>query len=120
MQDYYNLLEELVIWTREAMKKAGGTKAVIGISGGKDSSVTAALMARVLGPENVLGVLMPDGIQSDLPYAEEIVRHLGIPSVKADISGVTEAFRQILDTLPGGISAQTTLNLPPRVRMTLL
>lgn len=64
MQDYYNLLEELVIWTREAMKKAGGTKAVIGISGGKDSSVTAALMARVLGPENVLGVLMPDGIQS--------------------------------------------------------
>lgn len=121
MIDYQKILNELVEWTKTAMVDAGGSQAVLGISGGKDSSVTAALMARVLGPSNVFGVLMPNGPQADLGFAEEICNHLGITAVKCDISGITAAYHQILEGLmPGRVSASTRINLPARVRMTLL
>lgn len=121
MINYEQILTDLISWVREKMAEIGGTKAVLGISGGKDSSVAAALMARALGSENVIGVLMPDGIQPDIEFAEGICRHLGILSVKVDISPVTTVFHGILeDIMPGRVSATTRLNLPPRVRMTLL
>lgn len=121
MEDYKGILEALEKWTAIAMDRTGGDQAVIGISGGKDSSVTAALMVRVLGAENVVGVLMPDGMQSDIHFAEAIVQQLGIHSMRADIQGISGEFRRVLEScLPEAISAQTTLNLPPRIRMTLL
>lgn len=121
MTDYQVILDRLIRWTTARMADIGGEKAVLGISGGKDSSVTAALMARVVGPGNVVGVLMPDGIQHDIEFAEGICRHLGIPSVRADISGITGEFHRILnEVMPGRISDTTRLNLPPRVRMSLL
>lgn len=121
MIDYQKILDELVEWTAEKMRGIGGESAVLGISGGKDSSVTAALMVKVLGPDQVFGVMMPDGVQSDIDFAEDICRHLGITAIKADISGITGAFHSLLDELmPGRTSRTTKLNLPPRVRMTLL
>ncbi len=106
------------------MTSTGGTKAIIGISGGKDSSVTAALMARVVGADNVYGILMPDGHQPDISYAYEIAEHLKIHHTKIDISYITSSFyRQLHEsafTKEFPISEQTQINLPPRVRMTLL
>lgn len=121
MIDYNKILEDLTTWTAAKMKSAGGSKAVLGISGGKDSSVTAALMVRVLGADNVIGVMMPDKVQADIEDSEAIIRHLGIAAFKADISGITGSYHQLLeDLMPDQISKQTRLNLPPRVRMTLL
>lgn len=121
MIDYKKILDELIEWTAAKMREVGGESAVLGVSGGKDSSVTAALMVRVLGPEQVFGILMPDGVQSDIDFAEDICSHLGITAIKADISGITGAFHSLLeDLMPGRISRTTRLNLPPRVRMSLL
>lgn len=121
MIDYIKVLDELIKWTAARMDDAGCSKAVLGISGGKDSSVTAALMVQVLGSENVIGVMMPDGVQSDIDDAEGIINHLSIPSMKANISRISGEYHKLLEELmPGQISVQTKLNLPPRERMTLL
>ncbi len=121
MTDYEKILVELIEWTSDAMERAGGRIAILGVSGGKDSSVTAALLTRALGSDKVIGVLMPDGDQKDLADAMAICDHLGIRSIKADIRTITDAFHQLLENiLPGEVSLQTTLNLPPRVRMSLL
>ena len=66
-------LPGLLDWMRAQMKACGGKTAVIGISGGKDSSVTAALSVAAYGRENVVGVLMPDGVQPDIDYSNGLV-----------------------------------------------
>ena len=66
-------LPGLINWMRQQMAACGGKTAVVGISGGKDSSVTAALCVRAYGRENVLGVLMPDGVQPDIDYSNGLV-----------------------------------------------
>ncbi len=116
------LLEQLTDWIAERCSIIGATKAVIGVSGGKDSSVVSALCAKALGPENVYGVLMPDGEQADIDYAYDLVNHLGIPYTTQSIKTVTHAFLSLLDRadIVDDISNQTRLNLAPRVRMTLL
>lgn len=115
---------ELVSWLRGWFDENGPEcTAVIGISGGKDSSVCAALCAEALGKDRVLGVLMPNGVQSDIEDSRKLVSHLGIRSVTVDISyaydavlsGVFEAFGEEL--VP---TEQTRINLPPRLRMTTL
>lgn len=115
-------LTELEAWTKTKMHAIGGTKAVLGISGGKDSSVTAALMTRVLGADNVYGILMPNAHQDDIEYARELVKLLGIHSAEISIGPMTSAFYTAIEGsgLFDEISRQTTLNLPPRVRMTTL
>ena len=71
--------EDLVKWTRDWFEQNGpGCNAVVGISGGKDSSVVAALMVRALGRERVIGVLMPNGEQNDIHMSHLLVEHLGI------------------------------------------
>ena len=66
--------EQTITWIREGFDKNGkGCKVVVGISGGKDSSVVAALLVEALGKENVFGVLMPNGIQSDIDMAVKLV-----------------------------------------------
>lgn len=111
---------ELVSWLRDWFEENGpDCKAVIGISGGKDSSVCAALCAEALGKERVLGVLMPNGVQSDIEDSRKLASHLGIKSVTVDIS---YAYDAILSGMYGLIvpSEQTRINLPPRLRMTTL
>ncbi len=118
------ITQDLIEWIRNMMVNNGGNKAVIGISGGKDSSVVAALCVEALGKENTIGILMPDGIQKDINYAYEICDYLGIPHATVPINKMTEAFFSSLEGMSSDfipvISKKTKLNLPPRVRMTLL
>lgn len=119
-----NIRQGLINWVRSNMESSGGKKAIIGISGGKDSSVVAAICKEALGKENVIGILMPDGIQSDISYGKEICEFLGIEHVTVNIEDMTSAFLNSIDKINkdivGSISRQTKLNIPPRARMTLL
>lgn len=107
-------------WIRKFFEENGkGCNAVIGISGGKDSSVAAALCVEALGKDRVIGVLMPKGIQHDIDMAYMLVNHLGIKHYEINIKDAVDA---ILNNMPEElkISEQTITNLPPRVRMTTL
>lgn len=111
---------DCVAWIQDFFNKNGSDcNAVIGISGGKDSSVAAALCAEALGRERVIGVLMPCGVQHDIDCAEQLVNHLGIRhytvNVKAAVDGVLNAMPQGLE-----VSAQSKTNLPARIRMAAL
>ncbi len=110
---------DLTHWVREQMEKIGATKAVVGISGGKDSSTVAALMVHAIGKDNVFGVLMPDGEQKDIDYAIELCKALDIKHEIVSIDKITSRFKESLSFLPD-ISKQTILNMPPRIRMTML
>ena len=124
--DAKKVKEELIDWLRDWFKENGnGCKAVIGISGGKDSTVTAALCVETLGKENVVGVLMPNGIQKDISDSIRVCEHLGIANVtiniedavKAEIKNTKESLKNLgIEEL----SEQTLINLPPRIRMTTL
>ena len=94
-----------------------GCNAVVGISGGKDSSIVAALCVEALGRDRVIGVLMPNGEQSDIDKAKLLVDTLGI---KHYIINIKDAFDGLVKILPFEISEQTRQNLPPRIRMATL
>lgn len=99
------------------------TKAVIGISGGKDSTVAAALLCRALGPDRVIAVLMPNGIQSDIDDAKEVVELLGIKqSHIINIEAICHELYMALgkEGLPATISPAVTTNTPARIRMAIL
>ena len=119
-----NLKKDIIEWTRIMMLDSGGEKAVLGVSGGKDSSVVASLLVEALGRENVIGVLMPNGVQADISYAKDLVEYLGIESVEVNIKSITDeillAVASIKSSLIPLITTQTTLNIPPRVRMSVL
>ena len=108
-------LAGLLDWMRVQMKACGGKTAVIGISGGKDSSGVAAY-----GRENVVGVLMPDGVQPDIDYSNGLVEHLGIRSYTFNIQGGTRGLLDEMDRIGLEASRQTKVNLPSRIRMTTL
>lgn len=96
------------------------TKAVIGISGGKDSTIAAALLCRALGPENVLGVLMPCGEQADITDSYQVVECLHIPHVEVNIG---QAMEKLTEAIPGGLFGKNEVyytNTPARLRMTTL
>ena len=113
-------LPGLIEWMREQMKNCGGKTAVIGISGGKDSSVVAALSVAAYGRENVFGVLMPDGIQPDIDYSNGLVEELGIPHCTFNIHGGTSGLLDELARVGIEASRQTLVNLPSRIRMATL
>lgn len=120
MFDAVKIKNECVNWIRDFFKNNGpDCNAVIGISGGKDSSVAAALCVEALGKDRVIGVLMPKGEQADIDCAIKLVNHLGIKNYTVNIGETVEALK---DALPKEIeiSAQTVTNIPPRVRMTTL
>lgn len=114
----------IVEWIRASMVNSGGNKAVLGISGGKDSSVVAALCVRALGKENVIGVLMPNGIQKDIQDAKDLCSFLDIKCTVVNIENMANSFLQAIRGIDNEIveqvSNQSILNLPPRIRMTLL
>ncbi len=120
MFDAEKIKNEAVEWIRRWFEENGkGCNAVIGISGGKDSSVVAALCVEALGRERVIGVLMPNGEQSDIDCAETLVAHLGIES---HVVNIRAAYEGLLSALPEELSltSQTLTNLPPRLRMATL
>ncbi len=111
---------ECVQWIRDFFENNGkGCNAVVGISGGKDSSVAAALCVEALGKERVIGVLMPQGTQHDIDMAYMLVNHLGIKHYEVNIG---ETVKAILNAFPGDVtlSEQSRTNIPPRIRMTTL
>lgn len=119
----------LVAGIRDAVHGAGFERAVLGISGGKDSTVTAALCARALGADNVIGVLMPDGVQPDIADSERIVEVLGIRHLTVDIrkahDAITVPVTGLLDEVTdepvdAGMIIESDINVAPRLRMTLL
>ena len=108
-------------WIRAWFWKNGrGCNAVIGISGGKDSSVCAALCAAALGKESVICVLMPNGTQNDIPDSYQLVGHVGIRSVIINIEGAVNSIRQQLEGSGISPTSQAGINLPPRIRMAAL
>lgn len=120
MFDAVKIKDECVQWIKDFFEENGkGCNAVVGISGGKDSSVVAALCAEALGKERVIGVLMPCGEQHDIDCAFHLVKHLGIRHYVVDVKPAVDA---VLAGMPAGIevTAQTRQNVPPRVRMTVL
>lgn len=111
---------QCVDWIRDFFDKNGkDCNAVIGISGGKDSSIAAALCVQALGKERVIGVLMPYGEQHDIDMAHLLVDHLGI---KHYVINVKDAIDGLLGSMPEGLelTTQSKTNLPPRIRMSTL
>ena len=111
--------DRCVAWIREFFENNGpGCNAVVGISGGKDSSVVAALCVEALGRDRVIGVLMPCGVQSDIDMAQKLVEHLGIKSYEINIENAVNGLLNELKDIE--VSTQTKTNLPPRIRMSTL
>lgn len=118
MFDAVKVKNECVEWIRDFFEKNGkGCNAVVGISGGKDSSVVAALCVDALGKDRVIGVLMPCGTQHDIDMAQLLVDHLGIQHYIINIKDAVEGLKA---QFPFALSAQSTTNLPPRIRMSTL
>lgn len=119
MFDAKKVKDECVKWIKDWFEENGkGCMAVIGISGGKDSSVVAALCVEALGRDRVVGVLMPNGEQSDIDCAHNLCFHLDIVSFICNINSVVCDIQASVYPLP--ISTQARINLPPRIRMTTL
>ena len=116
--DALKVKNDCVQWIRDFFEENGpGCNAVVGISGGKDSSIVAALCVEALGVDRVIGVLMPNGYQHDIDMAYLLVRHLGIKHYVVNIKEAVDAVRA---NIPFELSAQSTQNLPPRIRMSTL
>ena len=110
--------DQIVKWIRDTV---GGCKVVIGISGGKDSSVVAGLCVEALGKENVIGVLMPDGNQHDIDKSYELVNFLQIPYYVINIQEITEASRKsIRENVGPELTYALKSNLGARIRMVTL
>ena len=118
MFDAVKVKDECVQWIRDFFKENGpDCNAVIGISGGKDSSIAAALCVEALGKDRVIGVLMPCGEQHDIDMAYMLVNHLDI---KHYVVNIKDALEGLKASMPLELSTQSITNMPPRIRMTTL
>ena len=120
-----NLVKEL----RKLAKARNFSRVAIGISGGKDSTVTAAICVRALGAENVFGVMMPDGEQKDISDSRKVCEALGIHRRTVNIGKMHVALREVTDqdspSAPDGefvipFNRESDINVGPRLRMTAL
>ena len=121
--------DRLVEEIRKLGERQGFSKVVLGISGGKDSTVTAALCARAFGKENVYGVMMPDGEQKDISDSIRVCETLGIQKRIINIGAIHAALKAVTDqkeptakenefSIP--YSRESDINVGPRLRMTTL
>lgn len=117
----------IVSWIKDWFEKNGkDCNAVVGISGGKDSSIVAALCVRALGKDRVFGVLMPNGTQPDIDVAYAVCKYLGIKyticDIKDAVQGVNFNLKKCIYNLIGSteVTDQTLINLPARIRMATL
>lgn len=111
---------ELIQWIKDYFEMAGSnTTAILGMSGGKDSTVTAALLCKALGPERVIGVSMPQGSQS-LNEADKVCEHLGMKMYTVNIGKACDGLLEAVSAAGEDLSKASIMNIPPRVRMTTL
>ena len=119
--DFKKLHENIIKWIRDWFDENGtGCNAVIGISGGKDSTICCALLCEALGKERVVGIMLPNGKQHDLNVAQEICKYYGIKHFTIDIQHAVNTYKRMLEVNGVEITLQTKYNIPPRVRMTTL
>ncbi len=121
--------DRVVQWIREYFEKnLPSANAVIGISGGKDSSVAAALCVEALGKDRVIGVTMPNGVQPDIDDSYRLIQFLGIPHINVNIQAAADAFCETFAknedfrrvTGKEGLLGEAAINYAPRIRMTTL
>jgi NAD+ synthase len=116
-----HIMNEVIKWIRDYFETNGkNCSAVVGISGGKDSSITAALCVKALGADRVYGVLMPQGRQHDIEYSEEIVSILGIKHFNINIKDSVEALLSSIKESSLSLNRQAVINIPARIRMSTL
>lgn len=116
--DAVKVKNDIVKWIQDWFEENGkGCKGVLGISGGKDSSVVAALLVEALGKENVVGVLMPKGEQFDIDVSLALCEHLGIEKYVVNINDAYEGLKNQLVKSGVELNTQAETNLPPRLRM---
>lgn len=121
--DAKTVKNEVVQWIRDWFDKNGkDCNAVVGISGGKDSSVVATLCVEALGKDRVIGVLMPNHIQDDIRYSHLLCDYLEIKNYTVDVGAVIDELLNNIHFKADDIqiSKQTITNLPARIRMTTL
>ena len=117
--------DQVVQWIRDWFEQNGpGCNAVIGISGGKDSSIVAGLCVEALGQDRVIGITMPNGVQKDISDSMKLINHLGIRYFNVNIGETYKALMGEVEKELGSqnieVSNQTVINMPPRLRMTTL
>ena len=113
--------KELIEWIRcWFIENGDGCNAVIGISGGKDSTIVAKLCVEALGADRVIGVMMPCGVQKDISDSIRVCEYLGIKNYTINIEGAVNATLNQMKDAGIEISNQTIVNLPPRIRMSTL
>ncbi len=116
--DALKVKNDVVEWIRRWFEENGpGCKAIVAVSGGKDSSVVAALCCEALGKENVIGVLLPKGEQFDIDVSYALVNHLGIKHYTINIKDCFDGLVNQLNSQLDKVETQTITNLPPRLRM---
>lgn len=119
--DAQKVTKDVIEWTREWFSVNGpDCNAVVGISGGKDSTICAAVCAAALGTDRVIGVLLPNGEQHDIDAARAVVKHLGIRSCELNIKPACDAIYSTVAQAVDEVTEQSRQNLPPRIRMTTL
>ncbi|MBR4024924.1 MAG: NAD(+) synthase, partial [Firmicutes bacterium] len=120
MFDAEKVKNDIVKWIREWFENNGpGCNGVVAVSGGKDSSVVAALLVEALGKDRVIGVMLPRGVQPDIDMSYLLVKHLGIKSYEINVGETIDALEREMKNVMGEdvVSTQAIVNLPPRVRM---
>ena len=113
----------LVLGVRDYARKTHFRQVLLGLSGGIDSALTAAIAADAVGPENVLGVLMPSSYSSagSVDDSVELAGNLGIRTVTLPIAGIMRTYDAVLaDTFRGRQPDVTEENIQSRIRGTLL
>lgn len=119
-------IQNIVDWIKKYFVENGpNSKAIIGISGGKDSTIAAALCVKALGADRVIGILMPEGVQTDIDDARKVCEVLGIRSYEINIASSCNALYRAIDegydydhNIYNNKAVST--NLPARIRMTTL
>lgn len=121
-QNWREITEEIVAFIKNTIQQANASGAVIGLSGGVDSSVTATLLVRALGPERVYGLIMPTGFtpKADVEDAEWLAGFLGIEFSKIHIDPIVDSYIKATGIGNSDRYKIPLANLRARVRMTLL